>query len=61
VQWEGLGKLKIFNDLISSRTRDLLACSIELQSSMLPHTPVKIRDGFIIPHTHDMSGPLDHR
>jgi hypothetical protein len=32
---EGLGKLKISNDLIGNRTRDLPACSIVPQQTML--------------------------
>jgi hypothetical protein len=36
MQLGGLGKLKQFNDLIRIRTRDLLACSIAPQPSMLP-------------------------
>jgi hypothetical protein len=36
---EGLGKLKIFNHLIGTRTLDLPACSIAFQPSMLPRAP----------------------
>jgi hypothetical protein len=39
VRLEGLGKLKKSNDLIGNRTRDLLACSIVLQPTMLPRGP----------------------
>jgi hypothetical protein len=36
VQLEGLGELKKRKDLIWNRTRDLLACSIMPQPSMIP-------------------------
>jgi hypothetical protein len=36
VRPEGLGKLKIFDDLIGTRTRDLPACSIALQLITVP-------------------------
>jgi hypothetical protein len=32
-----IGKLKIFNDVIGDRTRDLLACSIPPEPNTLPH------------------------
>jgi hypothetical protein len=36
VRLEGLGKFKNFTDLIRNRTRDLPACSIVPQPTMLP-------------------------
>jgi hypothetical protein len=36
---EGLGKLKKFNDLIQSQTRDLPSCSIVPQPTTLSHAP----------------------
>jgi hypothetical protein len=39
VRLEGLGKLKIFTDLIGTRTRELAACSIVLQPSTLRRVP----------------------
>jgi hypothetical protein len=36
VRLEGLGKLKTVNGLIGIRNRDLPACSIALESSILP-------------------------
>jgi hypothetical protein len=37
VRLEGLGKLKTFNDLIETRTRDLPSCSTVPQQSTLRH------------------------
>jgi hypothetical protein len=37
MQLEGLGQLKKSNDLIGNRTRDVLACSIVPQPTMLLH------------------------
>jgi hypothetical protein len=39
---EGTGKLKIFNDLIGTRTRYLPACSIVPQPTTLPRDPIII-------------------
>jgi hypothetical protein len=39
---EGLGKLKNSNELIGNQTRDLPACSIVPQSSMLPRAPLQL-------------------
>jgi hypothetical protein len=36
---EGLCQLKISNDLIGARNRDLSACSVVLQSTTLPRVP----------------------
>jgi hypothetical protein len=44
VRLEGLGKLKKFNDLIGSQTRDLPACSIAPQSSMLSVLSLRFKD-----------------
>jgi hypothetical protein len=43
VRLEGLGKLKNFNDLIGSRTRDLLSCIIAPQ----PHATADIHITFV--------------
>jgi hypothetical protein len=40
VRLEGLGKLKISDDLIGNGTRDLPACSTMLQSTTLPGAPL---------------------
>jgi hypothetical protein len=37
VHLEGLGKLKISNDLFGKRTHDLPACSVVPQPTTLPH------------------------
>jgi hypothetical protein len=44
VRLEGLGQLKISNDLIGNRTRDLPACSIVPQQTTLQRAP----DGNIV-------------
>jgi hypothetical protein len=44
---EGLVKLKKFMHLISSRTRDLLACSV-VNSSTLPHTQMRARGSVVV-------------
>jgi hypothetical protein len=36
---ERLGKLKISNDLVGNRIRDLPACNIVSQLTMLPRAP----------------------
>jgi hypothetical protein len=42
VRLKELGKLKKFSDLLGTQTRDLPACNIAPQPSMLPRTPVTI-------------------
>jgi hypothetical protein len=39
VRLDGLGKMKEFNDLIGTRTRDLPACSTVPQQTMLQRAP----------------------
>jgi hypothetical protein len=39
VRLEGLDQLKKSNDLIGDQTRDLPACNIMAQPTMLPHAP----------------------
>jgi hypothetical protein len=43
VRLKGLGKLKIVNDLIGTRTRDLQACSIGPEPSTVPRAPQECR------------------
>jgi hypothetical protein len=40
-QLEGLGKLKISNDIIGNRTHNLPVCSIVPQPATLPHAPLE--------------------
>jgi hypothetical protein len=40
VRLEGLGKLNSNNDIVDTRTRDLPACSIAPEPSMLPRASV---------------------
>jgi hypothetical protein len=47
VHLEGLGKLKIFSDLMGIQTRDLPACSIVPQPTVLPHAPWELNGNSI--------------
>jgi hypothetical protein len=41
VLMEGLGKSKIFNDFVETRTHNIPACSIVLQPSKLLRAPIE--------------------
>jgi hypothetical protein len=52
VQLEGLGKLKKFDDLIKTRIRDLPACIIVPQPTMLQYDPTYVLICWLISKLH---------